>query len=168
MFKTIIRIIHSFYLFLVRIFTTPKDPNENENNVVLFITAYDDPNLENIEKYLEISIKNIFTAVSTLVEQIHFNSDHPENHNLVIANIGTKTAKVFDGKNWTTMDEEELLNKLISTYEHLLNEYDSEYADKMKLLKMVDTPEKIYDNIKIEIKKVLYKKHNIMKRKKLN
>lgn len=130
----------------------------NQFNIIL--TAYDNPNLKDLEKHLKASVKKIFMAVPTLVEKIHFNEEKPENHNLVIKNARTKLAKVFNGKKWTTVDEEQLLDELVDTYESLLIEYSNEnnsmYTEKMNKIKTRDTSEKVYGDMKVEVKKVLY------------
>lgn len=137
----------------------------NQFNVIL--TAYNSPNLNDIEKHLKESVKKLFLAVPTLVEKIHFNEERPENHNLVIKNARTKIAKVFNGKKWTSIDEEELLNELVDTYESLLTEYANEtgskYSEKMNKIKTRDSEEKVYDDMKVEVKKVLYENRDMIK-----
>lgn len=143
----------------------PTTINNNQINIIL--TAYNNPNLENIEKHLKASVKKIFMAVPTLVEKIHFNNDIPENHNLVIKNARTKLAKVFNGKKWTTVDEEQLLDELVDTYESLLIEYSNEngsnYSEKMNKIKSRDSEEKVYGDMKVEVKKVLYENRDMIK-----
>lgn len=106
-------------------------------------------------------------AVPTLIEKIHFNENSPENHNLCIKNARTKLAKVFNGKKWTTMDEEKLLDELVDTYENLLKDYAMEnspkYITKMNIIKDRDTEEKVNEDLKTEVKKVLYDNRGIIK-----
>ncbi len=146
-----------------------KKPTTVNNQFNIILTAYNNPNLENIEKHLKASVKKIFMAVPTLVEKIHFNSDVPENHNLVIKNARTKLAKVFNGKKWTTINEEQLLDELVDTYESLLIEYSNEngsnYFEKMNKIKTRDSEEKVYDDMKVEVKKVLYDNRDMIKLK---
>jgi hypothetical protein len=138
-----------------------------QNIINVHLTAYNNPNLKDIEKHLSSSVKKIFMALPALVEKIHFNEDIPENHNLVIKNARTKIAKVFNGKKWTTMDEEQLLDELVSTYENLLDEYaalhNPNYITTMNTIKIRDSEEKVYDDMKIELKKVLYDNRNMIK-----
>jgi hypothetical protein len=140
-----------------------KKPTTINNNLTINLTAYNNPNLENIEKYLKSSVKKLFLAIPTLVEKIHFNNDIPENHNMCIKNARSKLAKVFNGKKWTTIDEEELLNELVDTYESLLEEHDSKYIDRMNIIKTRDTEEKVYEDLRGEVKKVLYENRKMIK-----
>lgn len=137
----------------------------NQFNIIL--KAYNNPNLQDIEKHLKTSVKKIFMAVPTLVEKIHFNEEKPENHNLVIKNARAKLAKVFNGKKWKTIDEEQLLDELVDTYESLLIEYSNEngskYTEKMDKIKTRDSEEKVYDDMKVEVKKVLYDNRDMIK-----
>jgi vacuolar-type H+-ATPase subunit I/STV1 len=133
-----------------------------QNNLKINLTAYNNPNLEDIEKHLKDSVKKIFMAVPTLIEKIHFNENNPENHNIVIKNDRTKLAKVFN-----VINEEELLNELVDTCESLLSEYANEngnkYNEKMNIIKNRDTEEKVYDDMKVEVKKVLYDNRDMIK-----
>lgn len=140
-----------------------KKPTTVNNNLTINLTAYNNPNLNDIEKHLKSSVKKLFLAVPTLVEKIHFNNDVPENHNMCIKNARSKLAKVFNGKKWTTINEEELLNELVDTYESLLEEHDSKYIDRMNVIKTRDTEEKVYEDLRGEVKKVLYENRKMIK-----
>lgn len=140
-----------------------KKPTTVNNNLTINLTAYNNPNLNDIEKHLKSSVKKLFLAVPTLVEKIHFNNDIPENHNMCIKNARSKLAKVFNGKKWTTINEEELLNELVDTYESLLEEHDSKYIDRMNVIKTRDTEEKVYEDLRGEVKKVLYENRKMIK-----
>jgi hypothetical protein len=146
-----------------------KKPTTVNNQFNIILTAYNNPDLRDIEKHLNASVKKIFMAVPTLVEKIHFNEEKPENHNLVVKNARTKLAKVFDGKKWTTMDEEKLLDELVDTYESLLIEYSNEnglnYFEKMNKIKTRDSSEKVYDDMRVEVRKVLYENRDMIKLK---
>lgn len=140
-----------------------KKPTTINNNLTINLTAYNNPNLQDIEKHLKASVKKLFLAVPTLVERIHFNESSPENHNMCIKNARSKLAKVFNGKKWTTMDEEDLVDELVETYESLLEEHDSKYIDRMNIIKTRDTSEKVYEDLRGEVKKVLYENRKMIK-----
>lgn len=148
--------------------TTINTNNIAQQNIInVHLTAYNNPNLKDAEKYYKEAVKKIFMAVPTLIEKIHFNENNPENHNLVIKNARTKIAKVFNGKKWTSINEEQLLDELVDTYENLLNDYAMEnnpkYITKMNIIKDRDTEEKVNEDLKTEVKKVLYDNRSIIK-----
>jgi hypothetical protein len=136
----------------------------HSNNIILNIqlTPYNDPNIENTKKYFKEAIKKAFLSVPTLIERIHFNDELPENKNILISNFRNKIAKVFDGKKWKTMNEDELIDELICVNERALQDFAEEYPenqkyiDKYNEIKERDGEEKVNDDIKIEVKKILY------------
>lgn len=75
-------------------------------------------------KYREIVYRG-YSSICKLIDQIHFNEDIPENHNVCIKNLRTNYANTFDGETWELRDKEEVIDQLISTKYELLEEmYD--------------------------------------------
>lgn len=153
---------------------TTKMGNNNvlgNNNIVLNITLtpYNDPNLENVEKYYKEAIKKAFMSVPTLIERIHFNEKMPENHNILMSNFRSKVLKVFNGKKWTVMNEDKLIEELIDANEKALEDWADNSEEKMKYIKKYrdikerDGPEKVNNDIKTEVKKVLYDNRKMVK-----
>jgi hypothetical protein len=104
-----------------------------------------------------------------LIERIHFNSEFPENHNILISNFRSNYAKVFDGKLWKTMDEDQLITWLINTYEHLLEDWAEgnparmKYIEKYKDIFDRDGHAKVYRDLRGEIKKMIYDRRGMVK-----
>ena len=123
--------------------------NNTVNNIIINITPYNDPNLEGAERYYKEAIKKIFMSVPTIIERIHFNTDLPENHNICITNYRSKLAKVFNGREWKTMDEDHLIDELVNTYENLLEDWADgdpnrmKYIDRYKEIKERDGADKV-------------------------
>ena len=142
---------------------------QTQNNIIINITPYNDPNLEGAEKYYLAALKKMFMSIPYIIEQIHFNTDFPENHNLCIKNYRTKLAKVFNGKEWKTMDEDVVINELIDTYERLLEDWAEDnpkrmqYIEKYKEIKERDGKSKMYKDLKDEVKKLIYDKRDMIK-----
>ena len=103
-------------------------------------------------------------SVPTIIERIHFNPELPENHNICIKNYRTKLAKVFNGKEWKTMDEDHLINELVNTYENLLEDWADQnpermkYIEKYKEIKERDGADRVNKDLRDEIKKLIYDK----------
>jgi hypothetical protein len=142
---------------------------QTQNNIIINITPYNDPNLEGAEKYYLSALKKMFMSIPYIIEQIHFNTDFPENHNLCIKNYRTKLAKVFNGKEWKTMDEDVVINELIDTYERLLEDWAEDkptrmqYIERYKEIKDRDGKSKVYKDLKDEVKKLIYDKRDMIK-----
>ncbi len=145
--------------------------NNNQTNLIINLAPWNDPKLPNdVEKYYREAVKKIFLAVPTLIKYIHFNSDFPENHNICIKNGRSKTAKVYNGKEWETIDEDRLIRTLIDDYEHSLEDYAEEnnpvYLEKYQEIKDRDGEEKVYDDLHNEVKRVIYDRNHMVKIKK--
>jgi len=142
---------------------------QNQQNIIFQITPYNDPNLEGAEKYYLMAIKKLFMSVPTIIEYIHFNTEFPENQNICIKNYRTKLAKAFNGREWKTMSEDQLINELIDTYERLLEDWAEDnpkrmqYIEKYKEIKVRDGKTKVYKDLKDEVKKLLYDKRDMIK-----
>lgn len=143
--------------------------NTVNNNIIINITPYNDPNLEGAQRYYKEAIKKIFMSVPTIIERIHFNTDLPENHNICITNYRSKLAKVFNGREWKTMDEDHLIDELVNTYEGLLEDWAEDkpermkYIEKYKEIKLRDGAEKVNKDLKDEVKKLIYDKRSMIK-----
>jgi hypothetical protein len=105
------------------------DARTINNYITISLTPYNDPNMEGMQQYLEAAIRKTFLSVPNLIENIHFNTEYPENQNICITNKRTKDAKVFDGKKWKTINKDLLLNEIVDTYERELTNYAEEKGE---------------------------------------
>jgi hypothetical protein len=140
-----------------------------QNNLIINLTAYNDPNLKGMEKYYLTAIKKAFMSVPYIIEKIHFNINYPENQSMVIKNNRTKVAKVYDGEKWKSMDENSLIDEIINTYEQLLEDYAEndpermEHIEKYRKIKERDSEETVLKDLKDEVKKLMYDNRNMVK-----
>jgi uncharacterized Zn-finger protein len=142
--------------------------NNQINNIQIHLTPWNNPILpENVEKYYNEALKKLFLSIPTIIKQIHFNKDHPENHNISIKNMRSGIAKVYNGKEWESMDEKDVIRTLIDDYESTLTNYASEnnpkYVEKMQKIKDRDTEEKVYDDLQLEVKRIIYDRNHMIK-----
>ncbi len=142
--------------------------NNIQNNININLAPWNDPLLPNdVEKYYRESVKKIFLAVPTLIKFIHFNTEHPENHNICIRNGRSKTAKVYNGKEWETIDEDQLIATLIADYEQTLEDYSDtkklSFTKKYQEIKDRDGEEKVYDDLHNEVKRIIYDRNYMVK-----
>ncbi len=140
-----------------------------QNNLIINLTAYNDPNLKGMEKYYLTAIKKAFMSVPYIIEKIHFNMNYPENQSMVIKNNRTKVVKVYDGEKWTYKDENELIDEIINTYEQLLEDYAEndpermEHIERYRKIKERDSEETVLRDLKDEVKKLMYDNRNMIK-----
>ena len=129
-----------------------------QNNII--INNYKDENIDYItHKVLEKLITGSpYTSIPRLMECIHFNSKHPENHNLAITNMRSKFARVRKNNIWQVKFLNELLEELINTKFNIIDEFYevSGIKDKIgwkaknyeKYRKLLFKDDKIRDRIK--------------------
>ncbi len=146
----------------------PNNIYNQNNNININLAPWNDPKLPgDVEKYYREAVKKIFLAIPTLIKCIHFNSEHPENHNICIKNGRNKIAKVYNGKEWESMNEDHLIRMLINDYEHTLEDYAEEnnpkYIKAMQEIKDRDTEERVYDDLHNEVKRVIYDRNHMIK-----
>jgi len=85
----------------------------NNTQININLTAYNDPNLKGIEKYYYKAIKKAFLSVPHLIEKIHFNIEYPEHQTIAIKNKRSKEARVFNGRKWTSINQDVMMDELI-------------------------------------------------------
>jgi len=54
-----------------------------------------------------------FGAVGAFIEHSHFNNQHPENHNIYIANIKDEYIVIYDGDKWTINRRDDMMEDII-------------------------------------------------------
>jgi hypothetical protein len=144
----------------------------NNNNITINLLPMDDPNIEfltdrDYEKFIN---KNIDKIIPAMLKKIHFNREHPENHNICITNFKNSLGFVHNGEKWETILKKELINKIMDHNEILLNDWvnekdNEEYNEKMNdFVKSKDDREAL-NNIKQEIKKTVYNNRGMCKMK---
>jgi hypothetical protein len=135
-----------------------------QNNIIVQLTPWNDPSTKNIEQYYKEAIKKLVLSIPTIIERVHFNDKLPENHNILIKNYRSKVAKVFNGQEWKTIDQDRLLDELVNTYEVDLENWAEEnpdqqhYIDKYNKIKNRDGEENVINDVKTEVKRMIYDK----------
>jgi hypothetical protein len=150
--------------------------NSNSNNTIqtvnndIKIIAFGKEDLytllddEQAKKYLNHGYQSVYN----LIEYMHFNPDKPELHSVYISNMFHPYAHQFDGERWQTVDKDEAIDQLFddkacylnAMFKELKNQLAKKTVDKYSRF-MNDTDEKVIENIKNDIKKLLYNKRHI-------
>jgi hypothetical protein len=78
-----------------------------------------DPNRDFLtDEHIHCLIKKNIMAMPELVDEVHFDPDHPENHNMYVSNIKTKTAQVKENGRWVTRDAREFVKNIICVHDY--------------------------------------------------
>lgn len=139
--------------------------NNIQNN--FYIIQYGKENLEHID---ETTYKNIlnkgYKSVQEYVRLVHYDTNHPEHHNIYIPNIKNNYVMVYDGQKWDLKDRDEIIDDmydlrksiLIDKFEELYNNLPKHAQNKFK--RFIDSDEtgdtETIKTIKKELKLILF------------
>ena len=114
--------------------TTNNTNIETQNNTInININAFGEENLQYLDnKTIVNCINAVYKSIPEIVEKIHFNPCHPENHNIKITNKKLPYASVMGANNkWQLVDRNDAINKMIS---HGYDILDDSYRDNREKL----------------------------------
>lgn len=72
-----------------------------------------------------------FTCVPQLIEKIHFDPEHPENHNIKITNKKMNYAEIVKNNKWVTANKKKVIDDVIQKSYNLL---DETYSDNKEVM----------------------------------
>lgn len=129
----------------------------NTYNIV--INPFGQENTDYITKdYIQRIIdEGPYDTIPKLLEYIHFNPKHKENHNIKITNKKQPYAQVYDGNKWLIRDKKQTIDDMSDKAYSLLNEHytwQNEYMNKFQSEYDEKAPElvkRIYKDVEISI-----------------
>ena len=151
--------------------------NTNTINQTINILSYKDTDMSHmtILDYVKCLDRANF-CVPQLVENIHFNPNKPENHNIYIPNLKNNLIMLFDGNGWNLHNRDETIDDIYEDKTNILVDKIDDWEkmgkkiDKVAIRKFnrylgkKDTPG-ISNKIKEEIKLILYNKREMVRHK---
>jgi len=127
---------------------------QKQNNII--INCFGNENLDYItDKVIIHCMNKIYGAIPLLIEKIHFDPEHPENHNIQIPNKKLPHAKIMNNKReWQFVNKKEAIDSMIDNGYNILDEkFQEKLADnKQKHFKTFQT--KYEDGDKDTIKNI--------------
>ena len=103
--------------------------NNNTNNTInIHINAFGKENTDYLDDQAIVEcIDRIFNSVPAILKRIHFDPDHPENHNIKITNKKLPYASVMgDNRTWKTVNKKDAIETMVAKGYNFL---DEKYAD---------------------------------------
>ena len=93
----------------------------------IVINNYGNENLKYITGgYLDKLLKIPYKGIQTLIKDIHFNPNHPENHNIKIPNRKEKFAVVYKDGNWELRNKHNVIENIVDNGYNMLDcHYDA-------------------------------------------
>jgi hypothetical protein len=108
--------------------------NNNTKNTQVNIAMRDFAVNENLEYIPNRFLYNCFSNknLQSLVEEIHFNPQHPENHNVRVKNVKLGLMEYFDDGEWKVGKKQEVLNNLTNNGWRVLNSFYGDHREKIE------------------------------------
>ena len=75
-------------------------------------------------------MSGVNTCIPNIVQRLHFDIKHPENHNIKIQNKSRPEIKIFDGEMWITQDKNTTIDFLINNIRGRLDDYEEKFLEK--------------------------------------
>lgn len=110
-----------------------KIDNQTNNNITININAFGNENTDYIDdKSILACIGRVYKSIPSLLEKIHFDPRHPENHNIKITNKKLPYASVMGmNQKWKTVDRKDAIETMVINGYNLLDEKYTENKNKM-------------------------------------
>ena len=146
---------------------------------IIIVNGYRQTSFEHLtDGNYKRSVHRMVNMVPQMIQDVHFNKKAPENHNIYISNIKNKYAMVYDGEKWCSKPQDQVITDLINDQEYAIEEWLGE-GDKFpkemdKFNKYLDRKEngvngfkaeEIKEQIKEEVKLLLYNNRGLVKNK---
>lgn len=108
--------------------------NTQNNNFNILINVRDFAINENKDYLKPELLLECFRDMDLInvLEEIHFNPDHPENHNVRIKNVKQGLMEYVDNGKWVTNKKDEVLNHLIMNGYRVLHTYFKDNKDEIE------------------------------------
>ena len=105
---------------------------DTQNNITIQINSFGQENTEYIDdKAILQCIDRVYKSIPALLQKIHFDPQHPENHNIKITNKKLPYASVMgDNQKWKTMDRKDAIDKMVNNGYYMLDEKYETNKDK--------------------------------------
>jgi hypothetical protein len=102
---------------------TTNNIDTQQNNFHIHINAFGHENLDYLtDSLLAQCVNRVYDSVPTLIERIHFDPKHPENHNFKITNKKLPHACVIGTDNkWRLMNKEEAISTMVDNGYQLID-----------------------------------------------
>ena len=97
---------------------------ETQNNIHIHINAFGKENMDYItNEFMGECVKKIYNSVPSLIQKIHFDPDHPENHNVKITNKKLPHASVMsEDQQWKLVNKQEAIEDMIDKGYNMIDE----------------------------------------------
>jgi len=122
--------------------TTNNCTNTTSNNIetqhiTININAFGNENVDYLDDNAMLAcIGRVYKSIPSILEKIHFDPKHPENHNIKITNKKLPYASVMgNNQKWKTVDRKDAIETMVLNGYNLLDEKYNENKEKLPTVK---------------------------------
>ena len=110
---------------------------ETQQNITININAFGNENTDYLDdKAILACVGRVYKSIPSLLEKIHFDPKHPENHNIKISNKKLPYASVMGiNQKWKTVDRKDAIETMVINGYNMLDEKYTENKDKIPVFK---------------------------------
>ena len=107
--------------------------NIENQHINININSFGNENTDYIDNKAILScISKVYKSIPSLLEKIHFDPKHPENHNIKITNKKLPYASVMgDNQKWKTVDRKDAIESMVINGYNMLDEKYAENKEKI-------------------------------------
>ena len=107
--------------------------NIENQHINININAFGNENTDYIDdKAILACISKVYKSIPSLLEKIHFDPKHPENHNIKITNKKLPYASVMgNNQKWKTVDRKDAIETMVLNGYNMLDEKYAENKEKI-------------------------------------
>ena len=128
------------------------DTNIQNQQINIHINNFGTENIDYLnEKFVKTLLEMPYKALPKLIKTIHFNPNHPENHNIMITNKKLPFIRIWKDNKWEVHDKHEVLNNMVDKGFNILDDKYQESGYDLELNKKIvleEFQEKYNDNDK--------------------
>ena len=117
--------------------TTNNNIIETQNINIININAFGNENTDYLDdKAILACIGRVYKSIPSLLEKIHFDPQHPENHNIKITNKKLPYASVMGNNHkWKTVDRKDAIESMVLNSYNMLDERYTDNKEKFSTQK---------------------------------
>ena len=106
---------------------------ETHQNINININSFGNENTDYLDdKAILACISKVYKSIPSLLEKIHFDPKHPENHNIKITNKKLPYASVMgNNQKWKTVDRKDAIETMVLNGYNMLDEKYAENKEKI-------------------------------------
>jgi hypothetical protein len=105
----------------------------NIDNQYIVVNSFGSENIDHLTDQIICKLIQTapFTCVPELIQKIHFDPEHPENHNIKLTNKKMNYAEIVKNNKWVTANKKQVIDDVIQNSYNILDEKYADNKDSM-------------------------------------